>query len=340
MILNLFAYLFFATVTALALIQPSIWLSRRWGLIDDPSTAAHKIHHSPIPQAGGLALFSTLVLGNLLAGTLRDAEILPILGSAAIIFGFGLWDDRKGLSAPWKFLGQILAVSILIANGVQVNFTGHQILNIAVTVFWVVGITNAFNLVDSKDGLALGLAILAAAFFTVVTHDAGQIFLARSNTVLLGACLAVFYFNAAPARLFLGDSGAQLLGFLLASLAIAYTPPGLPQGSSWFVPILLLGVPIFDTTLVTVSRLRRGINVFQGKRDHTYHRLVSLGVEPARAVLTMHLSAGLLSCLAFIALTLPPLWANLVFALCLLTGLVTLLWLERRNPYQEDRREY
>lgn len=331
MMLNLFSYIFLAILATLLVAPIAMLLARRWDLMDDPDSAPHKIHHTPIPRVGGLLLFPVFLMGNLLIGGLQDTEIRSILLASIVIFVFGLWDDRKGLTAWWKFLGQFLATALLIAGGVQVQFAGRPLLNIAITAFWVVGITNALNLVDSMDGLAVGLAGLASAFFMLVTQDAGQTMLASFSALLLGACIGIYYFNAAPARLFLGDAGAQLLGFLLASLAIAYTPPGFPQASSWFVPILLLGVPIFDTSLVTLSRLRRRQPVFRGHIDHTYHRLVFLGMSPSRAVLTMHVIAILLGCIALIAMTLPPLWANTTFAACLLIGLAILFYLEAKG---------
>jgi UDP-GlcNAc:undecaprenyl-phosphate GlcNAc-1-phosphate transferase len=197
------------------------------------------------------------------------------------------------------------------------------------TIFWIVGITNAFNLVDSMDGLVVGLAAIASTFFLFVTIDAGQLHLTYLSALLLGSCIGLFYYNATPARTFLGDSGAQFLGFMLATLAMAYTPPGLPQPSSWFVPILLLGVPIFDTTLVVVSRLRRGDPIYKAGQDHVYHRLTQLGMSPTQSVTTMHVAALLIGCLAFVALQLPPVQANLLFGLALLFGLIALLILRK-----------
>ena len=148
------------------------------------------------------------------------------------------------------------------------------------------------------------------------------------SAILLGACIGCFYYNASPARFFLGDSGSQFLGFLLAGLAIAYNPPGYEQLASWYIPILLMGVPIFDITLVVYSRLRHKRPVYKAARDHTYHRLVLLGFSSNRAVLSMHISALLLGCLAFIALGLTPLLANLVFAGVLSVGIAALIYLE------------
>ncbi len=201
----------------------------------------------------------------------------------------------------------------------------HQpVLDLALTFIWLVGITNAFNFVDSKDGLAVGLAGIASAFFLLVTLDAGQGPLAFLSAALTGACIGMGYFNIHPARSFLGDSGAQLLGFLLAAIGIAYTPPGLPQPSSWFVPILLLSVPIFDMVLVVFSRMRRQASLVQGNQDHTYHRLIRIGMKPSHAIASMHMAGILSGCLAFMALPLPPLWANAVFAAALLAGLFLL----------------
>ena len=131
------------------------------------------------------------------------------------------------------------------------------IFNILLTFIWMIGMTNVYNLVDSMDGLAVGLSAIAAAFFILVTKDAAQTHLSSHSVIILGCCIEMLYFNALPAQTFLGNSGSQSLGFMLAAMAIAYTPPGIPQPSSWFVPVLLLDELIFDTSLVFISRLRQ-----------------------------------------------------------------------------------
>jgi len=263
---------------------------------------------------------------------MASTVIRAILSASLLIFIFGLWDDAKSLPPRWKLMGQILGTIILISQGIYIRMLGNMIvLNIALTFIWVIGITNAFNFVDSMDGLAVGIVAITSAFFMLVTIDAGQASLALLSALLLGSCIGILYFNAIPAQTFLGDSGAQFLGFTLAALAISYTPPGLPQPSSWFVPILLLSVPIFDTSLVVISRLSQKKAVYQAGLDHTYHRLIKLGLHPSRAVLTMHLFTILSGCLAFIALPLTPIWANTIFVLALLTGLVILMWLTKRG---------
>jgi UDP-GlcNAc:undecaprenyl-phosphate/decaprenyl-phosphate GlcNAc-1-phosphate transferase len=309
-----------AVLCSLAITPLSISLAWRFRLIDKPGSEAHKIHKSPMPRAGGLIIFFVIVLGSALSGILTSRPITPIILASIIILAFGIWDDINGILAPWKILGQALATLLLISQGIQVRFLGNMFFDIFFTFLWVIGITNAFNLVDSMDGLAVGLGGITAVFLTIGTFYAGQGSLTLFGAILLGGCIGIFYSNRLPSRLFLGDSGAQLLGFALAALALVYNPPGLPQASSWFVPILLFSIPIFDTTLVTVSRLRRSLPIYKASRDHTYHRFVALGMSPKRSVTTMHLIAILIDCLAFVALSLPPVWANTLFGLILLFG--------------------
>jgi UDP-GlcNAc:undecaprenyl-phosphate GlcNAc-1-phosphate transferase len=146
----------------------------------------------------------------------------------------------------------------------------------------------------------------------------------------MGACIGVYFFNVSPARLFIGDAGSQWLGFMLAAIGIVYTPVGFLRSQSWFVPILLVGVPIFDTVLIVISRLRRRKPLFRANLDHSYHRLVHFGMDSVRSVLAMHVTALLLNCLAFILLASEPLWANVLFGLVLLGGLALAVWMDRR----------
>ena len=333
MILHLFPLIFWAILTTLAITPIAIRAAIHFRLIDQPNTSPHKIHQQPMPKAGGLAIGFAIISINLISGNLQSDAIRAILLASVIIFLFGLWDDSRRLSPLWKLVGQLLATIILISQGVHIRMLGSlTVLNMALTLIWIIGMTNAFNLVDSMDGLAVGLAAIASAFFMLVTVDADQPPLSLLSAIILGSSIGLLYFNTLPAHTFLGDSGAQFLGFILAALAIAYTPPGLPQPSSWFVPILLLSVPIFDTSLVVISRLRQKKAVYQAGLDHSYHRLVNLGLPSSRAVLTMHLFAIVSGCLAFMALPLPPLWANAVFASALFVGLSLLIWLEKKEP--------
>ena len=331
MIIQFFTPIFTGMIFTLILVPISIKLANHYKLVDEPFSAPHKTHKNSVPKAGGIAIAIAIFLATLINGKLLSPEIGAILLASAIIFIFGVWDDAQGLSAGWKLTGQFLAVSVLIWQGIQIRMFISPLLNMLITCVWLVGITNAFNLVDSMDSLAVGLAAIASVFFLFVTIDSNELNLAFLSALIIGSCIGIFYFNAMPARTFLGDSGAQLLGFLLATLAMAYTPPGFPQPSSWFVPILLLSVPIFDTTFVVISRLRRKLPIYKAGQDHVYHRLANMGMSPVQAVTTMHVAALFTGCVAFMALLLPPLLANSIFAVVLLSGLFTVFWLERNS---------
>jgi UDP-GlcNAc:undecaprenyl-phosphate/decaprenyl-phosphate GlcNAc-1-phosphate transferase len=340
------AYMFEAVLAAALLTLAAGWLAiraaRRARLMDIPGSAPHKKHRYPTPLAGGIALMLALLPLAYFSGLWRQPGIGVLLVGAVVVFIFGLWDDARKITALPKLTGQVLAALIIVASGVHIQifesadfFIGgpdplYLWLDRLLTIFWIVGITNALNLVDSWDGLSVGLSAWAFGFFMLATFDSQQHDLSLLSALLLGACLSLNYFNLSPSRLFLGDSGAQLLGFLLAAIAILYTPTAAAQTSSWFVPILLLGVPIFDTTLVFFSRLRRGSPFYSSGSDHTFHRLVYLGFEPPRAVTIMHLAALLLECAAFIAASLHPVWANSVFIVCLLFGIAAVAFLETR----------
>jgi UDP-GlcNAc:undecaprenyl-phosphate/decaprenyl-phosphate GlcNAc-1-phosphate transferase len=334
---NLFQAVLVSLLLTLVTSLIGIWIARRFKLMDVPGVAPYKQHKMPMPYAGGIALALSLLVLTLLTGLWRDPQIRSMMVVGVVVFGFGLLDDVRRLSAQAKLLGQLFAAILLVYSGISIQiFESHSFffggsgslfvwLDRLATIFWIVGVTNAFNLVDSMDGLSVGLSGWAFAFFMLATIVSGQHLLSVTSAIMVGICLAIFYFNSSPAKMFLGDSGAQTLGFLLAVIAILYNPIDSFQTSSYLVPILLIGVPIFDTSLVTISRIRRRTPFYKGNRDHTYHRLAQMGMEPSRAVFTMHLGALVLDCLAFIAVSLPPLWANGVLLLTVLIG-IGLVW--------------
>ncbi len=334
---DFFPMILLTAAAALALSPLLTRLATTAGLLDIPGSAPHKQHSAATPLAGGLVLALAIILAYLSLRPPVDRQVLGILLGGAVVVAVGTLDDRFRLRPHHKLLGQLAAAGLLIYFGVQVRITRLPSADLALTLLWVVGLTNAYNFVDSKDGLALGLAGIAAAFFMLVTIDSVQPLLAMLSAAILGASVGVFFFNASPAIMFLGDSGAQLLGFLLAGLGIAYTPAqaGLPQGVTWFTPILVLGVPIFDMVLVVVSRLRLRQPLHRAGLDHTYHRLVALGLDPTRSVLAMQIAAIMLGLAAFKALDTTVLVANGIFAGILLVGigvLAVLLRLPRERP--------
>jgi UDP-GlcNAc:undecaprenyl-phosphate/decaprenyl-phosphate GlcNAc-1-phosphate transferase len=330
-------------------------LARRWapriGLIDRPG--GHKGHRTPTPLGGGVAIWlttvaltlaGTLVLGLEGAGLpgplakyagglwLRAPELGAILGLASLIMIMGLIDDRFGL--PWQVrLGvQLGLATALVVAGVRVTlfwpFT-HPVLGGAVSVLWIVGLTNAFNMLDNMDGLAAGVGLIASALFAAAQIAVESLFVPAILLVLVGALAGFLVFNRAPARLFMGDAGSNFLGFLLGSLTIAGTfyrsePTYSPYGV--LAPLLVMAVPLYDMTSVIVIRLRDGRSPFEGDRRHFSHRLVDRGLTPPQAVRTIDLVtlAGGLGALLLHRMTAAGACVVVAQTVCLL-GVVALL---------------
>lgn len=337
-----FFFVIASLVMSIALGIPAAFLAERLGIIDMPGSAPHKQHARPTPLAGGILLVGVLGL-VLVFRPSTSREILFVLAGGLVIFGFGLWDDLRGLSAIPKLIGQLIASAILLSGGVQVRFVTILLdgsffagaLNVAITLFWLIGITNALNMIDSMDGIVAGVASIACAFFMGASMFSSQPILALWSAILLGLSIGLYFWNGWLSRFFLGDSGAQTLGFLLASFGILYNPLNRSPESSWIVPIMLLGAPIFDTTLVVLSRYRRRQRIGSGRRDHTYHRLIAMGFRPRAAVLLVQFAAFLIGLLAFVTLYLPPWLALVVFSGAIIVGLLFLFWFERKPTFDD-----
>src|SRR5574341_540930 len=272
-------------------------LAQSINFVDNPD--ARKVHVSPIPMLGGVAIYIGCVTAMAMSSTPEYQQMMGVLGGATVLTALGLWDDRFGMRPILKLLGQVIAGSILVSTGIQVTLFESQILNVALTLFWVVGICNAINFLDNMDGLAAGIATVASVFFFVFAIVEGLGLVATLAAAILGACIGFLYYNFNPATLFMGDAGSLLLGFILAVLGIKLEFVGRPLAVTWMIPIVILGLPIFDTTLVVLSRIRRHKPVYQGGKDHVSHRLVSIfKVTPARAVMTLYMMAGALGLLA------------------------------------------
>ncbi|MFL5735612.1 MAG: glycosyltransferase family 4 protein [Chloroflexia bacterium] len=265
-------------------------LAHRYQVMDAPS--ARKIHSNPVPLLGGAAIYAAVIVGLAFFGQLEYvAQTASILIGATLMSLFGVWDDKWGMRPLVKLLGQVLAASILYFTGVHVAFLHNDLLNYIATVLWVVTITNALNLMDNMDGLAGGVAAVAAVFFFLIATLTNQVLIAPLSAVLVGACIGFLVYNFNPASIFMGDTGSLFLGFMLAAVGIKLKFPANIAGDivTWMVPVLVLGVPLFDTTLVTLSRIRRGIPISRGGKDHFSHRLVALGLTRREAVLVLYL---------------------------------------------------
>ncbi len=266
----------------------------RLGIVDKPN--ARKIHVNPIPLLGGLAIYVAFIVALLVFGDrYRLPELISILVGASLMSFLGVWDDRRGLNPFVKLFAQFLAASILVVTGVRIGTFRWEVLNIAVTLGWVVTITNAMNLLDNMDGLSGGVGAAASIYFLLLAAINRQYLVGALSAALVGACLGFLIYNFNPASIFMGDAGSLFLGFMLAAVGIKLRFPEGVEIVTWMVPVIILGLPLFDTTLVIISRLRRGLNPLTTPgKDHTSHRLVAMGYTRREAVLISYLiCAGL-----------------------------------------------
>jgi UDP-GlcNAc:undecaprenyl-phosphate GlcNAc-1-phosphate transferase len=273
------------------------WAALKLGMVDQP--AARKVHTAPIPRFGGIAMYGAVIVALLVFGErFRVNQLVSILLGATWVSFLGVWDDRWGLRPILKFSGQIVGALILIATSVQVQFLPSNVLNWIVTAVWVVGLTNAINFLDNMDGLSGGITAIASAFFLLMAVQSGQYLVGALSAALLGASVGFLVYNFNPASIFMGDTGSLFLGFMLAALGIKLRFPGNTDVVTWMVPVIVLGVPIFDTTLVVFSRLRRGLHPVTPGKDHTSHRLVRMGFTQREAVMALYLVGGTLGMIA------------------------------------------
>jgi UDP-GlcNAc:undecaprenyl-phosphate GlcNAc-1-phosphate transferase len=326
----------FAGVLFMAIVGTP--LARKLGLrlnaIDVPDQT-RKLHSVPTPRLGGVAIFiSTLVAALLLRGIYNIAQLSGILVGAAIISLLGFWDDRFTLGVVGKLLGQLLAVSLLLSTGVKVSLFPYIILDYIVTVLWVIGITNAFNLLDNMDGLSGGIAAIAAAHFSLMCAFSGQFLVGALSVAVMAACLGFLIYNWNPAMIFMGDSGSLFLGFMLASIGIKLRFPDNVPFVTWMIPVIVLGVPLFDTTLVTISRLRKGLNPLTTPgTDHISHRLTYAGLSKRESVLVLYITGFVLGLIAIFITRASLLEGYLVGVILVIIALFT-LWRVEKSPFK------
>ncbi len=324
------AMLVFAGALILAISSTPLarYLAPRLGLIDQPS--ARKVHQRPMPRAGGVVIvLVSLAVVLSVQDRLEFQQLIGIALGGAFVSLLGLWDDRWGMRPLVKLFGQFFAAGILIVTGVTVRLLPDAWMNVGVTALWIVGITNAFNLLDNMDGLSSGVAAIVAAFFTLLAAFSDQSYVGALSAAVLGATVGFLIYNFNPASIFMGDSGSLFLGFVLAAVGIKLRFPDNVTFVTWMAPVLALGVPLFDTTLVVVSRLRRGLNPLTTPgKDHTSHRLVSAGFTTREAVLIHYLAACAFGVLAIFVTQASVLEGYIVGGVAALLSLLALIRLE------------
>ncbi len=338
--------------------------ARRTGFVDQPG--GHKQHAAAVALGGGIAITvaicAPILVGTLAAWLLKNGasptwlpallqvhldgiasrlpSVLAIVGGAVVLHIVGLLDDRRALGPGPKFVAQV-AVALFIAwpVGIRAVEALPAPLSIAVTVLWIVVITNAFNFLDNMDGLSAGVAAIAAAIFAVASMSAGQIFVPVMAWVVVGALLGFLLFNFSPATIFMGDAGSLVIGYLLSVLTILTTFYDSTQNLTplgVIVPLVVLAVPLYDVTSVVIHRIRAGESPFKGDWRHFSHRLVKRGMSPRGAVLTIYLATA---ATALPAIALPRVdWmlAILLLAQCLCVVLIIAI-LEHTEPRASAR---
>ena len=273
--------------------------ARRYGFVAVPKT--DRWHKKPTAMLGGTAIWLSVVI-TILVFSLRTPYSKHILLASSFLFVVGLIDDLIHIKPYQKLIGQILGSAFVVYYGLSLPWTGSIVLNMALAIFWLIGITNAINLLDNMDGLASGIAIIGAGFLALSFVNSGQYTEALTLLIFAAALLGFLVYNSNPASIFMGDCGSMFVGFFLASSALMNVSGG--RSRSFLpvlaVPILVLFIPIFDTTFVTVLRKLSGRSASQGGRDHTSHRLVALGMSERKAVLMLYGFASLSGLLAIL----------------------------------------
>ncbi|MDV3428755.1 MAG: undecaprenyl/decaprenyl-phosphate alpha-N-acetylglucosaminyl 1-phosphate transferase [Bacillota bacterium] len=310
--MNYFILFFIAMVLSFALTPIVKRLAVKLDIIDVPKDE-RRVHNRPIPLIGGLAIYISFTVMLIVTGIFTKEKLAILIGETIILIG-GLLDDKYDLKPIQKLIFQISGALVLIFMGVEISlltnpFTKYisfmnleKWLSIPVTLFWIVGVTNAFNLIDGLDGLSSGLALISSVSMLIVSMITGRDESVLLNSILSGAILGFLPYNFNPASIFLGDTGAQLLGFLLSSIAIIGAVKS-ATAITLAVPIIVLGVPIYDTAFAIIRRKINGKPIMQADKGHIHHRLLALGFSQKKVVIIMYLISGSLGLISILAST-------------------------------------
>ncbi|MBR2215053.1 MAG: undecaprenyl/decaprenyl-phosphate alpha-N-acetylglucosaminyl 1-phosphate transferase [Selenomonadaceae bacterium] len=299
---------------ALLLTPGVIVLAAKTGALDKPD--ARKVHKKPIPRIGGIGIYGAFMIAMLTVVSVTPLsdevtwEITGLMVGGSLIFLLGIVDDYKNLHPKVKLLGQIIAATVLVVGfDVRIDFITDpfgdylflEYLAVPATLFWIVGLTNTVNLIDGLDGLAAGVATIAAVTIFLVALEQSFLLVAVLTAALGGAAFGFLYYNFNPAKIFMGDSGSMFLGYMLAGISVIGAVKSAAT-IALIVPILALGLPILDTTFAIIRRYRGGVPIFKPDKGHLHHRLLDLGFTQRQAVLLMYVISALLG-LSAVALT-------------------------------------
>jgi UDP-GlcNAc:undecaprenyl-phosphate GlcNAc-1-phosphate transferase len=323
-------------------------LAIRWGFVDIPKDE-RRMHHKPIPTIGGLAIFLAFLIVTLWMSDI-SRQLLGMLGGSLVIVLLGIIDDKYDLNAKLKFVVQILAACIPVSQGCVIRYISQpfqlfgssylnlHVLAVPVTILWIVAITNAVNFIDGLDGLSVGICSISCLSMGIIALTVGQSSEALILGALLGACLGFLPYNFNPAKIFMGDTGATFLGFMLACLSVSglfklYTV------ISFAVPILVLGVPLFDIFFACLRRMWHHVSPMHPDRSHIHHRLIDAGFNQRQSVTILYVVASLLGVLAVLVSTSGAAKALMVLVAVIVVGIIALALLTRSEQQKQEQDE-
>lgn len=316
--MNTYIFIFILSAGASLVLTPTVRRAcERWGLLDEPRDD-RRVHLESVPRLGGVAIFLSVMIAlsavpfihNSLTRSLGAVrwKFLAVLLPSTLVFLFGVYDDLRGSKAPVKFLVQAAAGALLYALGgrievLSVPFVGSielpMLVGLALTIIWTVGISNAFNLIDGMDGLATGAALFACFVMMIVSLQLYNPFVTVISLALAGALIGFLRYNFNPASIFLGDSGALFMGFMLAALAVQGTQKA-STVVAVVIPLLAFGVPMVDTGFTMLRRFISGRPLFEGDREHIHHMLLSRGWSQRRVAIVLYGACALFGLMAML----------------------------------------
>jgi UDP-GlcNAc:undecaprenyl-phosphate GlcNAc-1-phosphate transferase len=286
-------FAFIASFITVLIITPFvIKFAIKIGATDKPNQ--RKVHQKVMPRLGGLAIFIGVVSGYF-AGGVYSAQVTGITIAALVILATGILDDMYELSAKTKLLGQLLSAVIVVATGLKIDFLTIPFVGVfdlgvwtyPITILWIIAITNAINLIDGLDGLAAGVSLIVISTIAFLAGSAGMMLISTLAVILMGSILGFLFYNFNPAKIFMGDTGALFLGYSISILSLL----GLYKSVTLFsfiVPVIILGVPIFDTTFAIIRRIVNKKPISAPDKNHLHHRLLALGLSHKTTVLAIY----------------------------------------------------
>jgi len=329
--------LVFGFATSLGLTPVSRQIAFRLGVIDRPKK--RNITQAPTPMMGGFAIYMAFALSLFLFSPPQHmVEFGAVITGATFLAFIGVVDDRYDLGIRVKLVVMTISATVVLITGIQIELFNHPLIDFPLTILWIVAVTNAVNFLDNMDGLAAGLSTIGAFFFMVIAISQELSLVSALSAAVLGSAAGFLSYNFKPASSFMGDMGALPLGFVLAILGIKLEFGSQPLGVTWIIPILVLALPIFDINLVVLTRIMEGRSPGEAGKDHTSHRLMSMGFSDRKTLLILYGACAVFGTMGLLIGIVPGANAGRlgIFCLSLLLGLFMLMiWIRRKyqlNP--------